>query len=691
MKNLFIIILSCLVFATNTQAQTDRSKAPEPGPAPTIQMGSYQTFTTKNGIKVIVVENRKVPVVSFQISLDKDPVLEGDKTGYIELAGDLMRSGTLSRSKAQIDEEIDFIGASLSTFSSGVFGSALKKHQNKLLEIMTDVLMNPTFPEEELEKSRTQQISSLANVPSNANAIASNVSQKLRYGDGHPYSEITTEETLKNIQREDLVNYYNTYFKPNIAYLIIVGDINTREAKKLVKRYFGKWQKGEVPRHIYPKPEQPESNRVALAERKGAVQSVVTVTYPVDLQPGAPDAIKASVMNSILGGGIFSGRLIQNLREDKGWTYGAGSNLSTDRLVGSWRARTEVRNSVTDSTVTEILKEMQMLRESPVNTEDLELTKSFMNGSFARSLESPRVIASYAYNVERYKLPKDYYTTYLEKLSAVSVQDVQEMANKYLKPENAYIVVAGNKDEVMPTLAKFSKTGDVELYDAFGRVIEQSDLPTGLTVTDVLEKYFKALGGKDKASGVEDVKIDLTASIQGQNLRITLMNKAPNMSYNEVSMNGNPVMVQYFDGEKGGISQMGSKMPVSDEMAKDMAFQAAVFPELAFSDYGIDPKLTGVEQIGSKKAYAIEYQLPSGSKSIAYYDVESGLKLRSVTFVNTPQGPVEQSMDFENYKEVDGIKFPYTIVQPMGPMKLQAEVQNISINSGLDKASFSMP
>lgn len=691
MKNLLLIILSCLVFAPLAQAQLDRSKAPEPGPAPTIQMGSYETFTTKNGLKVIVVENRKVPVVSFQVSLDKDPILEGDKTGYVGMAGDLMRAGTRNRSKAKIDEEIDFIGASLSTFSSGVFGSSLKKHQNKLLEIMTDVLLNPTFPEEELEKSRTQEISGLANVPSNANAIASNVAQRLRYGDGHPYSEITTVETLKNIQREDLVNYYNTYFKPNIAYLIIVGDINTKEAKKLVKKYFSKWEQGQVPTHTYPTPEQPASNRVAIAERKGAIQSVVSVTYPVDLKPGAPDAIKASVMNSIIGGGIFSGRLIQNLREDKGWTYGARSNLSTDRLVGSWSARTEVRNSVTDSTVTEILKEMQLLRDNPVKTEDLELTKSSMNGNFARSLESPRVIASYAYNVERYKLPKDYYTTYLEKLSAVSVEDVQEMAKKYMKPENAYIVVAGNKDEVMPTLAKFSKTGEVELYDAFGREIEQSDLPSDLTVSDVLEKYFNALGGKDKASQVEDVKIELNASIQGQNLKITLMNKSPNMSYNEVSMNGNPVMVQYFDGEKGGVSQMGSKMPVTDEMAKDMAFQAAVFPELAFSDYGIDPQLAGVEQIGAKKAYAVEYQLPSGSKSIAYYDVESGLKLRSVTFVNTPQGPVEQSMDYENYKEVEGIKFPYTIIQPMGPMKLQAEVQSISINSGLDKASFTMP
>ncbi len=690
MKKLISLLSICFLVINISWAQLDRSKAPEPGPAPSIQLGKYESFSLKNGMKVIVVENDKIPVVSFQVTLDIDPVFEKDAKGYVDITGELLRTGTTSRSKSQIDEDVDFIGATLSTYSTGVYGSSLKKHSAKLLDIMSDVLQNPSFPEDELEKSKTQMLSGLSMVSSDAGAMVDNLTTALVYGKEHPYGEVMTESTVKNITIDHCKQYYNTYFKPNVAYLVIVGNINIKEAKKLSKKYFESWQRGDVPKHKYNMPELPEGNVVAMSDRKGAIQSVISVTYPVELRPGDPDAIKASVMNAVLGGGVFSGRLMQNLRESKGYTYGARSSLSSDRLVGRFTARTEVRNSVTDSTATEILNEMKRMISEPVEEPDLELVKNYMNGSFARSLENPRNLANFAMNIERYNLPKDYYTTYLEKLSAVSISDISAMATKYLKPEHAYIIVGGNKEEVEPSMKKFSKDQTVQLYDAFARKIEidNSALPEGLTAEKVIEMHLKSLGGKELLAKLNDVKIEMKASIQGQNLDIVSINKAPGKSLNQVIMNGSPVMVQAFDGEKGTVKQMGNNVPLNEAMQKDMALQAAIVPELMFEKYGITPELTGREQIESKSAYVVEYIMPSGSKAINYYEVATGQKIRTVAFIESPQGNVEQTTDFENFKEVEGYTFPHTIIQPMGPMKLEANVHSITINGGIDDSVF---
>ena len=222
--------------------------APEPAPAPAIQIPDYQNFTLDNGLQVIVVENHKLPSVSYQLSLDYDAVIEGDKAGYVEMAGDLMRKGTTSKSKAQIDEEVDFIGASLSTFSSGMFARSLKKHSSSLLEIMNDVLMNPTFPQEELDKYKTQSLSGLASAKTEPNSMLSNVRGVVNYGKNHPYGEVMTEKTVEKITRDDLVSFYNTHWKPNYSYLVIVGDVTLDEAKTNAQKYFGDWKKGELPK-----------------------------------------------------------------------------------------------------------------------------------------------------------------------------------------------------------------------------------------------------------------------------------------------------------------------------------------------------------------------------------------------------------------------------------------------------------
>lgn len=708
-KIIFYFLFSCLLIL-NVNAQLDRSQRPEPGPAPTIQLGEFESFTLDNGLKVIVVENRKVPVISWQLTLDVDPYLEGDASGYVDFAGQLMREGTTNRTKQEIDEAVDFIGANLSTYSTGMFASSLTRHKGELLDLMTDVLLNPVFPEEELEKRITQTRTGLQTIKTDGQAIARNVSQTQAYGPDHPYGEIVTEETLDNISVDKLKNYYNTYFKPNVAYLVIVGDIDVDEAKALTSEYFAQWQAGEVPEHNYSTPQPPNGRRVAFAERSGAVQSVVNVTYPVVLTPGHPDAIKVSVMNSVLGGGVFSGRLMQNLREDKGYTYGARSRLSSDELVSRFVASTEVRNSVTDTTVTEILHEMNRLINEPVEKEDLELVKSFMNGSFARSLESSRTIANFALNIARYDLPEDYYATYLERLSTVTAEDVQAMAQKYLKPENAIIVVAGNMKEVPETLTKFAASGEVEFFDAFGRPISpetKKEIPEGVTVETVINNYFDAIGGKEHFRDMQALTQVMKASMMGMDITITSYQKAPNKLRVETAMGGNVMSTQLFDGNKAIVqSPMGNQEFTEGPEFEAMKKQSIMNMELNYKDYGIAKTLTDIETVNDKDAYVVEVTDPSGSTSYEYYDVETGFKIQTESEQGIAEISDYQPLEIEIVGERPGffarlfgakpdvevvkLMFPRQIKQQAGPQTIELEVVEIMIDEEIEDAKFQM-
>lgn len=690
MKKIILLLFVTLLLTFNISAQLDRTQPPKPGPAPTVNIGDYQMFTLSNGLKVIVVENRKTPVISWQLTLDIDPVMEGDAKGYVDLAGQLMRAGTKNRSKQQIDEEIDFVGASLSTFSTGMFGSSLTRHKEKLLSLMSDVLLNPIFPQDELEKVVTQSISGLSASESDANFMVDNLISSVMYGSSHPYGEVVTKESLGNITRDHVVNYYNTFFKPNTAYLVIVGDITAKEAKKLTNKYFKNWKKGDVPKASYDNPASMAGNKVAFANRDGAVQSVLAVSYPVDLKPGAPDVIKASVMNSVLGGGVFSGRLMQNLREDKAYTYGARSSLSSDRLIGSFTARTEVGNNVTDSALVEILYEMDRLAKEPVDQQSLDLVKNFMNGSFARSLESPRTIANFALNIERYKLPKDYYKTYLEKLAAVSIEDVSAMAAKYIKPENAWIVVGGNKDEVAPKLARFSKSGEVLFFDPYGRAVESSGtvIPAGLTAEKVIENYIKALGGADKLRSITDQVMKMGTEMQGMTIEMTATYKAPNKILVITSVGGNVMQKQVFDGERGMASAMGQTMELSGKQLADMKIQAKMFPELEYKKLGYDLKLIEVEEIDGKPAYKVQISNPEGTSKNEYFDVSTWLKVRTVASQETQMGPMTVTSNFGDYREVDGVKFPFALKQQVGPQNVDLKVVSVELNSGVSDELF---
>jgi len=686
------VALLVMGMALQLSAQNNdfRKKAPASGPAPKIEMGAYTEFVLDNGLKVIVVENHKLPRVSFQLSIDVPPLKEGDVAGAADIAGQLLSKGTTTRTKAQIDEAVDFIGASLNTSADGIFGASLTKHKDKLIALMADVLLNPAFSEEEFTKLKTQTLSGLAASKDDPATIAQNVAQVLNYGKDHPYGELTTEETVGKITLQDCKSYYDNYYRPNRGYLVVVGDISVADAKKIAQQHFGAWKKKEMTTATLPAVKAPAANQVSFVHKTGAVQSLIYVTYPVELKQGSPDVVKAQVLNTILGSG-FSGRLFKNLRETKAYTYGAYSTLQQDRYVGFFNAEASVRNEVTDSAVVQFMYELELLTKEKVSQKELDLAKNQIAGSFSRSLENPQTVARFALNTSLYKLPKDYYATFLERLKAVTSEDILATAKKYIKPGNANIVVVGDKDASAEKLKVFSANGKVHFYDIYGTKINMDGavVPTGLTAEAVIDSYVKAIGGKEALMGVKDMSMSMTTSAQGQTIGMTIQRKAPNKMAMTVDMSGMVLNQTKFDGEKGETTAMGQAQPLDEAGLKELKEQAVMFAELAYATNGSKLELKGVEPVEGKDAYKIEITSASGKKSTDFFDKATGLKIRSIETQEGPQGPTSSTSDYEDYRDVNGVKIPYRLkTVGLAPFPLIFEVKSVEINKGIEDSVF---
>ncbi|MFK7981567.1 MAG: insulinase family protein [Saprospiraceae bacterium] len=669
-----------------------RKTAPKPGPAPKIEIGSADNFNLSNGLKVFVVENHKLPRVSFQIFVDVPPIKEKEFAGAASITGQLLKTGTITQAKSEIDETIDFMGASLNSSSSGISGASLKKHTEKLMEIAANVLLKPSFPQAEFDKIKKQTLSGLAQGKEDANTIARNVSNVLTYGKSHPYGEIETEESVGKITLAETKKYYNDYLKPNIGYMVVVGDITAAEAKPMVEKYFGNWMSRPVQKADFLMPQKPSQPTVNFVSKSGAAQSVITVTHPVDIKPDSEDWIAARVMNAILGGSGLSSRINQNLREDKGYTYGGGSNLENDPYIGSFSADLSVRNEVTAPAVKELLKELNRIRTEKVTDKELTQIKNYLTGIFAIQLESPQTVARFALNSARHNLPADYYATYLEKLNAVTADDILAMAQKYITPDNAHILVVGNKSEVAESLKEFAPDGKINYFDAFGTPlkIEESAATANITVEQVLDKYIAAIGGKEKLMAVKDLTMNMAADAMGQTIEMKIIQKAPGKTYQAFIMGGATQQETILNGEKGKISAGGQSQPMPAEQVANSKEQAVLFTEMQFKELGYEAKLVGTENLDGKNVFVVETTSPLGKKQALFFDTKTYLKVKESSNIPGPNGQLQTvSTDLSDYQEVDGILFPFgRKLVGAAPIPLDLKITEIKVNSGVSDDLF---
>ena len=436
---------------------------------------AYETKLS-NGLQVVVLEQHKLPTFAMQMVVLSGGLSDpADQRGAAFYTASLLREGTATRNSRQIAEQAEALGATLSansglsTLTSAVTASGLTENFDEIMQLFSDVVLNPSFPADELGKLKNRAIAQLRTQRAQPGFLANEMFVKVMYG-SHPASKASlTAEEIQKLQAESLRKFHAANYKPNNAIFAVVGDVKPAEVVAKLQKVFGSWQKGDVVPVTIPKVNETGPSKIYLIDRVPSVQTNL-VLGNLSIERTDPDFFALDVMNQIVGGNA-SARLFLNLREDKGYTYGAYTGFTALKYRGTLRASTEVRTEVTKGSMDELMYELKRIRDEKVGQEEFERAKRTIVGGFALQLESPVALMNNIITQKLYGLPADYWDLYPQRIAAITQADVQRVAKKYLDLSRLQIVAVGDASKINDVLKQY---GTVEVYDTEGRPIKGS-------------------------------------------------------------------------------------------------------------------------------------------------------------------------------------------------------------------------
>jgi len=434
----------------------DRTQAPQPGPPRPYHFPHVTRATLANGLRVLVAQNHNAPLVSMRALVrsgsDHDVP---EVAGLASLTADLLDEGAGSRDGIRLTEDIGLLGGTLGTGAdwdaSYISLDILARYAHEAVDMFSDIISRATLPAEALERVRTERITDLLQQRDEPSAIAAKRFSGLLFGKG-PYGipMVGTAESIANITLDDVRRFYTQHYVPNNTSVVVSGDVDPAEAIKLVEDALGKWERGSEPPRPSIAAQTLDANRIYLIDRPTAVQSEIRIGH-AGVSRASADYFPLSVMNALLGG-IFNSRINLNLRERHGYTYGARSVFAFRRNAGPFVVAAPVRNEVTTESVQEVLAELRRIRTGDVEDRELNDTKSYLMGVFPATVQSASDIAGRLLDIELYGLPEDYFEHYRESIGAVSKDDAESVAKKYIDPDRALIVIVGNAKQVREPL-----------------------------------------------------------------------------------------------------------------------------------------------------------------------------------------------------------------------------------------------
>ncbi|WP_304197560.1 pitrilysin family protein [Flavobacterium alvei] len=681
MKKTSVLIL--IMFITGIMQAQDRPQ-PKPGKAPVVNIKKPQTFILSNGLKVMVVENHKLPRVTFNLTLDNPPFAEGNKKGVDDLTSSLIGNGSKKIAKDIFNEEIDFFGANVNFSSQGAYANTLSKYATQILELMADGALNPNFTQVEFDKEKAKMIEGLKAEEKSVPTINNRVTDALAFGKNHPSGEFVTVETLNNVTLADVQTNYQNYFVPENAYLVIIGDVKYNKIKPLVEKLFGSWTKKSTPKLAYTDPKNVEFTQINFIDMPNSVQSEIALVNTVNLKMSDPDFFPAALATYILGGD-FNSYLNMNLREKHGWTYGANAIIGSGKYVSKLKSASAVRNVVTDSAVVEFIKEIKKIRTEKVSDELLNNVKAGYVGRFVMQVQKPQAIARYALNIETEKLPADFYENYIHNINAVTPEQIMTAANKYFLIENTRIVITGKGSDVLPGLEKLKIP--IFYFDKYGNPIEKpvskKEVPAGITAKTVLDNYIKAIGGEKAVSTVKTIAMLGSTTIPQAPSPLTFTNKSDSRGkiMVEIAMGPMSLMKQVVTEKGAYVVQQGQRKNIEGADLAEMQASATPFEELQLAKK-TDLVISGIESINGNDAYGVQ-----NGKTTLFYDVKSGLKVAESKTMEQAGNKITQTTNFGDYREVKGVKVPFNIIQNVG-FELDIKMSEVKINEGVSDADF---
>lgn len=677
MKKQLTYIAAAFFFTGMVSAQKiDLNAMPKPGPTPAINIAKPKTFQLSNGLTVMVVENNKLPRVNASLSMDRPPYNEGAVTGVSGIMAEQFENGTTNISKDDFNKKVDYLGANLNFSSGGASANSLSKYFPEVLGLMADAIINPKFSAEEIQNSKERAIEGLKSEEKNASSIAERVSNALMYGKNTSRGEFETVESINKIQLADVQNIYKKYYAPDNAYLVIVGDVKFDQVKPLIEKAFNSWKKANTPVTQLEPASNVAKTEINVVDVPSAVQSVVSLNNLNTLKMKDANYFPATIANYILGGG-GEARLFMNLREKNGFTYGAYSSMVASKYSPEFSASASVRNEVTDKAVKEFMNELNAI--STVKPEELANAKAKLKGSFIMSLEQPATIARFALNQKVQDLPADFYTNYLKSIDKVTAADVSNAVKTTILPNQSRIFIAGKASDISEGLEKLGYP--VKYFDKDANPVSKptvQKVDASVTVASIADKYINAIGGKANLAKITSYTTNASMSMQGQNIDFKIVKAQGGKELTTVTAMGQVVQKQVFDGKTGYSMQMGQKIDITPEEIAEKQKNPELFEELGFAK-SADYKLGGIEKIGGEDSYAIK----SGDTTY-YYSVATGLKTGETKKVKAKGQEVTIPTTFSNYKDVEGVKMPYTIsVSQMG-MDMTMNVKSYEINKATD-------
>lgn len=430
----------------------DRSRPPELGPPPALTLPAISRHALSNGLQVLLLEKHQVPLVQINLVVKAGSAMDPDgKPGLASMTAAMLDEGAGKRSALELADAVDLLGAEVSVSAEQHLTTvALHTPAARLdsaLALLADVALRPAFPAEELERQRRERLTALAQQHDEPRAVAQVLFARAVYGGGHPYGRriFGTEQAVRAFTVDDLRRFHATYFRPNNAALIVVGDVTPERILPKLEAAFGRWEAAPVPTARWLEAAQVRRREVLLVNKPGAAQSEVIIGR-VGVPRTTPDYYALVVMNTVLGGS-FTSRLNQNLREQKGYTYGASSGFLFDRLAGPFSARAAVQTAVTDKALVEFMKELTQIRDG-VSGEELERAQNFLALRFPERFQAVGSIARQLSELVAHDLPLDYYNEYLRRILAVTAADVQRVARQHVDPERMVIVVVGDREKI---------------------------------------------------------------------------------------------------------------------------------------------------------------------------------------------------------------------------------------------------
>ena len=679
------LIIIGLLHSGFSYSQIDRSQIPPSGPDPEIILGIPYEGELENGLKVIIVENNKLPRASFSLFIDSQRYSSKGKSGIGSLTSSLLGKGTKNISKEDFIEEVDFMGSTLNLNATGASGTSLSKYFPRLLELLSDGLLNPIFDQEEFTKERDRLLESIKENEKSVTAIASRVGNIVMYGKDHPYSEFTNEASINQIKFDDLEPFFKERFIPNNAYMVIVGDVDAEQTFNKIESLFKGWEKGKVLDEDISVKTSFDKTEIHFIDMPNAIQSEIRFQNLINMRKNSADYIPLLVANRILGGEPES-RLESRIREDKGYAYYARSNFGSSKYASTvFNAFTSSRADVTDSSVIELLTEIDKIKKIKVDDIELRDIKSAYFGDFVRNSESPTTIAQYSVDIKVEELGGNYYKDFLRNVNEVTSEEILNVSNNYFKTNKGAIIIAGKGSELIDKLENLTYLGEkfkINYYDTEGNIVSKPNynLDTNISAENIIENYLDAIGSKQELSKITSIEMRATSNIQGTVLEMYSIKNNQNQSKMEMSAMGMTIAKNVFNKYQGYNEVNGQRIPLSDIELEQAIINSALFSELNYDYSTIE--LIGLSSVEDEEVYELKI---TENKS-AFYSKVSGLKLKEVETQEVNGNLIINETYFKDYQEIESILLPREInqVSPSIPIPGGITFKVISINLNVE-------